>query len=471
VGNEKWFEKVAFQYSSQLQNQVQTKDSLFFTKKMWDNAQFGVKHDASTNISFNILKYFNFSPSVNYSEVWYLKQQNLTYNPKVVSIKSDTIKNPTDTTDFTIRRDTTFSVLDTTIKKGFYRLPQFSMGASLSTRIFGTVQFKNGWLRGLRHTINPSIGFSYSPNYIRYYDSVRTNVNSTFREIYSKYANAIYGTPSSGGKQASINYSFTNLFEAKTFSRKDSTFKKTKLLEAVNINGSYNMLADSFKFSQISMSTGTNFFNGRTTLGVNALFDPYGQNLDGTRSKELAFKKNKRFLNFQNMLISVNTGISIGEIQKILRGGDENSNSTNSNTNLNSTDNTPRNTRKADIPNESMLDLISDFRLNHQFSVSRNRIRGRDTTVFQNALYTSGNIPLTKKWRLTVGNIGYDFVQKQMTYPDFGIYRDLHCWEMGVNWQPIRGTYSFYLRVKPGTFDFLKIPYNKNVGDAFGTRR
>jgi hypothetical protein len=297
-------------------------------------------------------------------------------------------------------------------------------------------------------------------------------VNSTFKEIYSKYANAIYGTPSASGQQLALTYSFINLFEAKTFSKKDSSFKKTKLLEAVNINGSYNFAADSFKFSQVSMSTGTNFFKGLTTLGVNALFDPYGQNLDGTRSKELAWKKNKRFLNFQNLLISINTGISIGEIRNILKGGDEDSNSSKNNSSAdNLNNNTPRNTRKTDAVNESMIDLFADFRLNHQFSVSRNRIRGRDTTVFQNALYTSGNINLTKKWRLTVGNIGYDFVQKQLTYPDFGIFRDLHCWEMGMNWQPIRGTYSFFLRVKPGTFDFLKIPYNKNVGDAFGTRR
>ena len=67
---------------------------------------------------------------------------------------------------------------------------------------------------------------------------------------------------------------------------------------------------------------------------------------------------------------------------------------------------------------------------------------------------------------MTVGNIGYDFVQKQLTYPDFSFSRDLHCWEMGMSWQPVRGTYAFYLRVKPGTLDFIKVPYQQNIGDG-----
>jgi hypothetical protein len=315
------------------------------------------------------------------------------------------------------------------------------------------LQFGNkGWLRGIRHTISPTFGFSYTPNYRRYYDSVQFSPNDAFKTIYLKYADAIYGAPSSGGQQANLSYSFLNLFELKYFSKKDSAAKKMKLLEAVNIGGSYNMLADSFKFSQVTMSTGTNFFNGRTTLSVSALFDPYGREANGLRSRELAVKKNKRLLSFVNALVSVNTGISIGEIRDLLRGGSDKKE-------------TQTQTRPK-IGNESLIDLLADFRLNHQFSVSRDRNFGRDTTVFQNALYTSGNIQISKKWRITVGNIGYDFISKQMTYPDFSFSRDLHCWEMGASWQPLRGTYTFFLRVKPGTLDFLKIPYNKTFGDA-----
>ncbi|MCB0588750.1 MAG: hypothetical protein KDD06_25905, partial [Phaeodactylibacter sp.] len=69
-------------------------------------------------------------------------------------------------------------------------------------------------------------------------------------------------------------------------------------------------------------------------------------------------------------------------------------------------------------------------------------------------------------WNINIGNFGYDFVRKGITYPSVGFSRNLHCWEMGMSWQPTRGTYSFYIQVRPGTLDFLKIPYNRNNIDA-----
>ncbi len=453
IGNEKWFEKVSLQYSSSLRNRLQTQDSVsLFTKKALENLQFGIKHDLSSNVNFNLFKYFNLSPSVSYNESWYMKQFRQSFNPNDIRISKDTIYNR-DSTDFTIRNDTTlYGKVDTIKKNGFYRVNQFSLGASLSTRVFGTVQFKRGWLRGIRHTMTPSIGFSYSPDYRRYEDSIQTDFRNPFRQVYNLYQNAIFGAPSTGGKQAALTYSLTNLFEMKYFSKKDSTFKKAKLLENVNIAGSYNFVADSFRFSQIAMGTGTNFFKGLTTLSVSVLLDPYGKDSKGNRVKEFALKRNGKLLNLVNATLNLNSSLSIGDIKRLLKGTVD--------------DQTLM--RKPKVGEESLTDMLESFRMSHNFSVSRTSISGRDTTIFQNALYTSGNIPISKKWKINVGNIGYDFSSKRLTYPDFGFFRDLHCWEMGVNWQPTRGTYSFYLRVKPGTLDFLKIPYNKTLGDVFG---
>jgi lipopolysaccharide assembly outer membrane protein LptD (OstA) len=91
----------------------------------------------------------------------------------------------------------------------------------------------------------------------------------------------------------------------------------------------------------------------------------------------------------------------------------------------------------------------------------------RDTSfIATNSISMRGRLKLTKNWNINIGNIGYDFNSKSLTYPDIGFYRDLHCWEAGMDWQPQRGTYNFYIRVKPGTLDFLKLPYRKNNADA-----
>ncbi len=457
VGAERWYEKIALQYSSSLQNQIQTKDSLLLTARVLDNLKFGVKHNLSSNVNFTVLKYFNFSPSVSYSENWYINQISKSFDP-TQTFKTDTLYNSTKT-DTSIVKSV---LLDGTAKidtiGGFYRPHQFNMGASLTTRIFGTVQFKNGWLRGIRHSISPSISFNYSPNYYRYTDSVRTTNSSLLKQVYSRYENSLYGA-ATGGKQMSLGYNLTNLFEAKTFNKRDSTFKKTKLLENVNISGNYNFAADSFRFSDISMSTGTNLFKGLSTLSVGTLFSPYGRLKNNLRSQDFAIKENGKLLNFLNATVSLNTGISIGQIRDFITGDAKEGNLTQQAK--------PTKKIKKNAEEESLIDLFKDFRINHIFSISVDRnFGGRDTTLYQNSLYTSGNIKLSKKWSMTVGNIGYDFIQKQLTYPDFSFSRDLHCWEMGMSWQPVRGTYSFFLRVKPGTLDFIKVPYQQNLSDG-----
>jgi LptD protein len=466
IGEEKWYEKMAVQYRSSLRNSITTNDSSQFTARMFDKARFGIKHEASTSFSFNLFKYFNFSPSISYKEDWYTQEVSKSFNKDFVQYRVDTIKNPLDPNDITPKKEITqLGKIDTNFLSGFKRVNQFNIGASLSTRVFGTVQFKKGTLRGIRHTMTPSIGFNYSPDYSRYLDSVQTDYRTPqFKQIYNRYENALFGTPSTSGEQAAVTYNLTNLFEMKTFSKKDSTFKKTKLLENVSIGGSYNFVADSFRWSEISMGTGTNFFDGLTTLSVQALFDPYGFNAEGRRVQVSALKQNGKLLNLVNATLNLNTSIRIGQIKDLILGKKDKED----------LEKTPKQTspssfkkKKEDVPLESFEDLLKDFNISHTFSISRNRQgNGRDTVLFQNSLYTSGNIPLSKKWSIRVGNIGYDFVNKQLTYPDFGFRRDLHCWEMGMDWQPIRGTYSFYLRVKPGTLDFLKIPYNKNIGDA-----
>ncbi|MBL7816765.1 MAG: LPS-assembly protein LptD [Saprospiraceae bacterium] len=461
VGPERFYEKIALQYSSSLQNQILTKDSLLLTQRAFDNLKFGVRHNVSSNVNFNILKYFNFSPSVNYTEYWYINQINKTFDP-TQTFKIDTVLNPNNKTDTSfVKRVVQDGLTKSDTIGGFYRPHQFNLGASLTTRIFGTVQFKNGWLRGIRHSISPSVSFNYSPSYYRYTDSVRTTNSSLLKQVYSRYENSIYGAPN-GGKQMAIGYNLTNLFELKTFNSKDSTFKKRKLLENVNISGNYNFAADSFRFSDISMSTGTNLFKGLSTLSVGALFSPYGRLSNNLRSREYAYKENGRFLTFLNTTVSLNTGISIGDIYDLVTGKSKDEPSSG---NTRTPSASKKSTKNAN--DETFIDLFKQFRLNHVFSISVDRnFGGRDTTLFQNSLYTSGNIKLSKKWTMTVGNIGYDFVQKQLTYPDISFSRDLHCWDMGMSWQPVRGTYNFFLRVKPGTLDFIKVPYQQNISDG-----
>ena len=122
----------------------------------------------------------------------------------------------------------------------------------VNTKIFGTILFKRGRLKGLRHVISPNFGFNYTPDYTNpdwgYFKSVRTDLRSEEEVLYDVFeTNRLsgFGRPSSAGKQMTFNYSFGNQFEAKIYSRKAKKDKIVKLFRTVNISGNYNFAADS----------------------------------------------------------------------------------------------------------------------------------------------------------------------------------------------------------------------------------
>jgi len=102
---------------------------------------------------------------------------------------------------------------------------------------------------------------------------------------------------------------------------------------------------------------------------------------------------------------------------------------------------------------------LEGFNLNHNFALNATNAVDQPTSWeirTHNINMTIANIQLTEKWSMQVGNIGYDFRNKRTTYPDIGLFRDLHCWEASFRWQPQRGTYFFTIKVKNAPLDLHK---------------
>jgi hypothetical protein len=65
---------------------------------------------------------------------------------------------------------------------------------------------------------------------------------------------------------------------------------------------------------------------------------------------------------------------------------------------------------------------------------------------------------LTESWRIGF-NGGYDMIQHQVVVPTVTVYRDLHCWEMNLTWNPIgyyRG-FNLEIRIKAPQLQDIKI--------------
>jgi len=479
VGTEKWYDKIAMQNSVRLQNTFKTTDTTLFTAKTLNDAQFGIKHSGSINASFTVAKYFIVTPNISFGDYYYLKSITKSFDANNKTIRIDTIYNSDSTRFDTVATILSNGKIDTTVNRGLKPLFEYNLGVSMQTKIFGTLQFKKGWLRGIRHVITPSVGFNYTPNFStkqwNYFDSLRTLdlLGKWNSSLYSKYEGAILGYPSNTTKSMSLNFSLTNNFELKYKNSKDTVSKKVKLLENIYISGSYNMAADSFQFSQISMSTNTNLFKNFTNVNLSATFDPYAKDYTGNfpkRLKTFEWDKNRRLLRFEYFSMGITNRATVRQIRDIfVKKPTDNDNAPQQSNSSNLQRGEKKNNNESITPTtekkeQSLADIFDNFSINHNYTINVTKtLKGRDTLVIgSNSLNLQGELKITDKWSIRFGNIGYDFKYKSITYPDLTIYRDLHCWEIGGSWQPQRGTYSFYIRAKPGSFGFLNVPYNRN---------
>ncbi len=463
TGKEKWYEKVSLQYAANARNQFAATDTTIFTQKTLDDAQFGIKHSANTNASFQLLKYFNVTPSVNYKEIWYFDHIEKELNPTLVI---DTTFVETDKDSFEMVFDTiSYGTVEELKVRGFKPLRLFNANIGVSTQIFGIRRFSKGKIRGIRHVLKPSLSLGYTPDYtttsLGYIRNVDTDTRPEYNEqmSYDIFQNGIYDRTPRGGKAMSLSYSLNNIFEAKVWSKRDSTEKNIKIFDNFRINGDYNFAADSFQLSRVSMSGTTRLFKGITTLTFNASFDPYAYDVvEGRRINKYYWDTDRKPLRFEVATLRINTGLTIGEIRNLSKGEERTGKTTKSKPSL------------SDLGDESLLDIFSGFRISYQLAFSGlSQQNGVDTFfISTNSISTNGRIQLTKNWALNVGNISYDFKLKRLIYPSIGFYRNLHCWELGMDWQPTNGTYSFYLHVKPGSLDFIKVPYQRGNQDAFG---
>ncbi len=454
IGKERWYETVILRYTGEASNRFVTTDTTLFTQQTLQNARFGVRHNADAGTSFKLLKYFNLNPGVRYGETWYLNTIRRDFIPDLVI---DTIF------DQGVERYDTIRLgrIEQSRESGFSPFRTFTASLSLTTQIFGTLRFKSGYLRGLRHVIKPNISLNYAPNYLNprlgYFPSVQDSIDAERMRMYSIFEEGIYGGPPQSDRQMGVSWSLNNIFEAKFRGKKDTVDRKVKLFDNLVVGGFYNFAADSLKWSPINASGTARFFQGMTTFGMAASFDPYITGDRGQRINTTVWEARRSPLRFVSADMRFNTSMTIGRIRDMIRGKPQQ---------VIEDLRAPR-PPSSDVKEEDFISLFENFGINHNiaFDLRPNAEGKTEFKVSTNSLNVQGNIKLTPNWGINVGNFGYDFQRKGLSFPSFGFTRDLHCWNMAFNWQPTRGTYSFFIAVKPGTLEFLNIPYQRNNAD------
>ena len=460
-GKEGWYEKITFDYDAKFKNYVSATDTTLFTNEVWENLQTGLSHKAVSGASFNVLKYFNVSVNADLEQFVLTRTQDRMFDPNLIL---DTIGYEfLQLGDSIPITETTYGKIDETFENGLATVEKFGMSMTANTQLFNTRRFKKGWLRGLRHTATPEIGFSYTPDtQNKYQDSVQVSSDPTMMDeftYYNPYKGGAFD-PSFNSKQMALTYGIKNFFEGKYWSKSDSTEKKFKLLNALDINGRYNFAADSIKFSPLSIRGNTSFFKGVTSVNFDARYQFYEKNTNGQLTKETVWSKTRRPVKFDVFNLTVTNGLTIGKIRELVFGGGKSDKGEE-----------PKDKKKEKKQGKSLADWVDNFRISHNFQYRiQKQNNGVDTGFVQtHSIRFSGNIELTDSWNLSIQNISYDLVNKKFVFPQFSLNRDLHCWNMQFSWTPSIEVYSFSIGVKSSSLSFLKYDYGqRNSGRLTG---
>ena len=445
------FQKIGLTYSLKADNQVTTTEDEFFSSKMFDKAKNGAQHNVSLSTNMKLLKYFSLSPSMSYREVWYLDKIHKEYDPVANKVVTDTIS-------------------------GFNAFRDYSASTSISTTIYGMFKFKNSNLKAIRHTMRPSVSYSYRPDFGFYYEEVQENADATSFQTYSRFDNGIYGGPSRGVSN-SLGFSLANTLEGKVANKDDleGEDKKITILNSLNLSTSYNFTADSFKLSPLNVTAGTTILK-KMNLNFGTSFDPYALKPNATTGKiervdALSYLNGGPLLRMTRANFTTGYSFSNKDFEKKKEGvnTEEEEEPTaydqdlfgadQQNTNdFSVTPEDEENTQKQKEETTDLPQYISSMPWNIRFSFSTNYTNSLGEKKISSAsLMFSGDVELSPGWKVGASS-GYDFINGGITYTNLRFTRDLRSWSMNFNWVPI-GNYSsyyFFIGVKSSVLSDLK---------------
>ena len=384
-----------------------------FTKTMWDNMQTGAKNNIALATNTTVAKFFTFSLGANIDNVATTKTISKNYNPVT-------------------------NTLERNLNKNLTGYSTFSTSASLQTVLYGMLKFgEKSKIQAIRHMVTPSIGFTYSPDFgdpkfgyfKSYYDE--RGVLTT----YSIFEGGMFGSPNQGLTQ-SIGFNINNNLEMKVRSKTDSTgTKKVKIFESLNISGGYNFAADKYKWSLISISTQTSFFQNKLSVNSNVLIDPYqivfipGQE-NGIRTENFGHFNIQSFsMNFSFPLNNETFGKKEDLATKYKTKGE-----------------IRNEVYYFDQDNYSRFNQPWTLNLNANYGYSKTNTRFGKSVA---SLGLDGSVKLTPYWSLS-GNTHYDFVSKSLAYTRLGFSRDQRSFSFTFNWVPFGQykVYDFFISIK-----------------------
>ena len=436
AGAERWYEKISVSYTGRLTNSIRTKDDRLFKTGIsgWENA---MNQNIPVSATFTLFKYLQVNPSVNYTERWYTRKINQTYNEETGRLEQN---------------------LNDTIN-GFYRVSNYSASLSLSTKLYGMYKplFMKKKEIQIRHVVTPQVGISGAPAFSKYWEEYTDNNGNT--QYYSPYTGQPFGVPSREGS-GTVSFSIANNLEMKYYDAKKDTLKKVSLIDDLSVNMSYNMAAKEKPWSPLSMNlrlklTKNYTFNMNASFATYAYtFDKSGNVVEGNRT-EWSYGRFGRFQGYGssfNYTFNNDTwkkwfGPKEDEKDKDKKesedGDGEDSEGTEDGTTTKKVEKA-----QADPDGYQVFKMPWSLSFSYSFNIREdrtkpiNRYSMRYPFTYTHNINMNGNVKISNNWSLSF-NSGYDFQAKEITQTSCTISRDLHCFNLSASLSPF-GRWKYY---------------------------
>jgi len=453
--DKKWFNTITWNYGLNYTNieriyfeSVEIDSNVFswkndnLSENKINDENNGWIHTTSINAPQKLFKYISINPRLSLKSAWV----NKTYD----GIWNDSL-----------------NVFDKIENNGFATRTTGSFSLNSSTQIYGLVPIPFGPVKSIRHVMSPTIGYSWTPDFsedflgkdLRYVR--RRSIENNEEKIFDRFSGTIAGnTPKS--EQKSMTFGINNIFQAKVLKAEEE--KKVDLLNW-RINSGYNFAAESQKFSNIRSSVRSKIL-GKLNVDLSMTHDLY--DFDVKKNKRLPSLNKNSSGRVSPRLINTRLSTSFRIKGKKWEESELVDDMINDTT-----------TTENDLEEESHLNTVPR---NIQSSINNNQLWSTNISLSYslNALnpnktsktfWANSNsiINITNNWKVSY-RARFDLIQRDLVNHSFSVYRDLHCWELSLNWTPngIGQGINFKINVKSPTLKDLKLEKKGGVYSGAG---
>ncbi len=441
----KWWNEIFFSYGADAQNVKnvnsasvidynETTEETTTRYNLTSRLQRGMSHSVNVSARPKSLEYFSISPGVSYKETWYDEWYDFYQNDD--------------------------GTIDTVEQDGFKSRRIYNGSVSFNTKLYGIFKPHLFSLEAIRHTLSPKLSFSYTPDfsedrwgYYKIYD-VPTSDTTSVKKYFDRFSRTtLYGGTSKDERMA-MSISLNNLFEYKLI-QEDDQEKKGELF-SFNTGTAINFVADSLKWSNLNSTMRIRPFGGDfggvtgLSLSLSSGHSFYDLITDSEGKKVVVSDPAPNGLRLLTFSLTSSFSIS-GEAGVGTSSSSEERDTTNF-------DRQPKD--RFDNQQWDPSPLPWDARVN--FRHYENHSDPDNVSIIKTAGMNL-DLTITDNWKASY-DLSYNLKDWKMTSSGISLYRDLHCWEGRLTWNPTGISKGYYLIISIKASQLKDVKVEKRQG-------